>query len=246
MKALIIQLLTLLSFISAHAYRFSYDFSNIPLSEALARIGKEKKDVDLSFIYTELDSYRTSAHIRTDNAYDAIRQLIGLNPVTVVEKKGTIYIEALQHGKYSYSGKIIGTDNEPVVAATVFLLSPKDSTVLTYGITSETGSFLIPCDRKDVIGKVSSLGYKTIFQRFSKFSVGTIIMSEKAVALRQLNVESDDAYLKIDKSVYIPNIRQKNAAQSGVMLLGLMAIPQIDVDLSSLSLKTMGGENVAI
>lgn len=246
MKALIIHLFALLSFILANAYRFSYDFNNTPLSEALARIGKEKTDVDLSFIYAELDSYRTSAHIRTDNAYDAVRQLIGLNPVSVIKKKGTIFIEALQHGKYLYSGKIIGTDNEPVVAATIFLLSPKDSTVLTYGISSESGSFSIPCDRKDVIGKVSSLGYKTIFKRFLQFSVGTIVMPEKVIALRQLNVKADDAYLNIDKSVFIPNYRQKNASQSGVMLLGLMAIPQIDVDLSSLSVKTMGGQNVTI
>lgn len=183
MKAIIIYLMAILSFISTYAYKFSYDFNNTPLSEALARIGKEKSDLDLSFIYSELDNYRTTAHIRTDNAYDAIRQLIGMNPVTVIEKKGTIFVEALQHGKYKYSGKIIGNDNEPVVAATIFLLSPKDSTVLTYEISKETGRFSIPCDRKDVIGKISCLGYKTQYRRFSQFSVGTIIMQEKTIAL---------------------------------------------------------------
>ena len=245
-RQLIVLMLSVVSFVSAYSYKFSYDFHNTPLSEALAKIGKDHTDITLLFIYSELDDYHTSARIRTDKAYDAVRQLIGLNPVSVIEKKGNIFVEAFQHGKFHFKGRIVGSDGEPVVAATIFLLSPKDSTVLTYGISNETGHFSIPCDKKNVIGKISCLGYKTVFERFSKFSVGSIIMPQQVIALGQLNVEADDAYLNMDKSVYVPNYRQKNAAQSGVMLLGLMAIPQIDVDLSSLSVKTMGGQNITI
>lgn len=245
-RQLVILTLSLMSFVSAYSYKFSYDFHNVSLSQALARIGKEHSDMNLSFVYSELDSYLTTAHVRSDNMYEAVRKVVGLNPVSVIEKKGMVFVEALQHGKYHYSGRIVGSDSEPVVAATILLLSPKDSTVITYGISNETGHFSIPCDKKNVIGKISCLGYKTVIQRFSKFSVGTIIMPENVIALGQLNVEADDAFLNIDKSVYVPNIQQKNAAQSGVMLLGLMAIPQIDVDLSSLSVKTMAGENVTI
>lgn len=85
-------------------------------------------DLDINFIYNELENYKTNATVNASNAYDAIRQTIGLNPVTVVKSKNTFYIEALQHGKYVYTGRAVGTDDQPVVAATVLLLTPRDST----------------------------------------------------------------------------------------------------------------------
>ena len=60
-------------------------------------------------------------------------------------------------GKYNYTGRVIGKDKDPVEAATVLLLTSKDSTLLTYGITSEKGYFSIPCDRKSVIAKISCI-----------------------------------------------------------------------------------------
>ena len=75
--------------------------------------------------------------------------------MSVVEKRGICYVEALQRGKYVYMGRAIGQNREPVVAATVMLLAPRDSSVITYGITDDAGRFVIPCDRQRVIGKVA-------------------------------------------------------------------------------------------
>ena len=150
-------------YVMAFAETFSYRFASTPLPSAIQRIMENHPDLDINFIYNELENYNTSATVNADNACDAIRQTIGLNPVTVVRSKSTYYIEALQHGKYVFTGKAIGTDDEPVVAATVLLLAPRDSTVVTYGITDATGRFSIPCDRQKVIAKLSCLGYKTTY-----------------------------------------------------------------------------------
>ena len=123
MKALLILILTLLSVKTVYAYKFSYDFYKTPVSEALARIAKEHPDLNLSFIYTELTSYLNSSIIRTDDPYEAIKLSIGRNPVKVTERKGEFFVEALQHGNYRYSGRVIGDDNQPVIAATVILLT---------------------------------------------------------------------------------------------------------------------------
>ena len=128
-----------MTFISASAYKYAYTFNNTPISEAIVQISKDHPDVNISFIYKELDNYRTSARIATDDVYTALRQAIGLNPISIIKKNQNYYIEAFQHGKFCYTGNIIGSDNEPVVAATVMLLTPKDSTVITYGITDDTG-----------------------------------------------------------------------------------------------------------
>lgn len=137
---------------------------------------------------TSLENYTTSATVNADNAYSALRQTIGLNPVSVIKSKNTYYVEARQHGKYTYTGKAIGTDNEPVVAATVMLLAPKDSTVVTYGITDEYGRFSIPCDLQKVVAKFSCLGHTTIYHRCNTFNIGTIILPEHAVALGEIKV----------------------------------------------------------
>ena len=163
MRIIISIILAVAGMATAGASKYSYTFSNTPLSEAIIRISKDNPDVNISFIYKELDNYRTSSRINTDNTYDALRMAIGINPVSVVEKNGDFYIEALQHGKYRYSGQAIGSDREPVAAATVMLLSPKDSTVITYGITDRNGRFSIPCDSEHVLGKFSCLGYKTVY-----------------------------------------------------------------------------------
>lgn len=234
-----------MTYISASAYKYVYSFDNTPISEAIVRISKDNPDANIFFIYKELDNYRTSARIQADDMYDALRQTVGLNPISIIKKNQNYYIEAFQHGKFCYTGTVIGTDNEPVVAVTVMLLEPKDSTVITYGITDEAGRFSISCDKQGVIGKLSCLGYKTTSKKFNAFSIGTILMEEQAVALGGVTVEAENARLYSDKSVYMPTATQKNASQSGSELLNHMAIPQLGI-ITGNSITTNGGKPVAV
>ena len=58
----------------------------------------------------------------------------------------------MQHGLYRYTGRVADRRDEPIAAATVMLLAPADSSVITYGITDDEGRFDIPCDRTDILG----------------------------------------------------------------------------------------------
>lgn len=246
MRVLLTIAMAVTAFISASAYRYSYSFGNTPISEAIVRISKDHPEVNISFIYKELDNYRTSARIQTDDIYDALRQTVGLNPISVIKKKQNYYIEALQHGKFRYAGRAVGSDNEPVVAATVMLLAPNDSTVITYGITDDDGRFSIPCDRLGVIGKLSCIGYMTTYRACDSFSVGTVLMAESPIRLHDVTVEADDVILLSDKSIYRPTQRQKNASQTATDLLVRMAIPQLNARLGSSSITTVSGQPVAM
>lgn len=245
MARIIMLIAVMITVFMAKAETYSYRFKATPLPGAIQQIMTDHPDLDINFIYNELENYRTNSTVNTNNAFDALRQTIGLNPVTVVKVKNTYYVEALQHGRYIYRGNVIGSDNEPVVAATVMLLAPKDSTVITYGITDEAGRFSIPCDQQGVIGKLSCIGYKTTFKNFNTFSVGTIVMDEKALSLGAVTVEADNARLYADRSVYLPTARQKNASQTGTDLLGHMAIPQLGL-VSGDNVVTNAGKPVAI
>ncbi len=246
MRTILSFIMAAVTFISARADKYAYTFHDVPVSEAIVMISKDHPEVSISFIYKELDKYRTSAEISTDDAYDALRKTIGLNPITLVKKNNSYYIEALQHGKYNCTGQAIGSDNEPVVAATVMLLAPNDSTVITYGITDDAGKFSIPCDIPVVIAKLTCLGYEPAFKRSEAFSVGTVKMKELPVKLRAVNVEAENTFLMSDKSIYRPTPRQKNAAQTATDLLARMAIPQLNVRLGSSSISSVSGEPVAV
>lgn len=245
MIRLITFFVALISVIIANAETFVYKFNALPLPKAIQRIMDDHPDLDVNFIYNELENYRTSTTVHADNTYDALRQLIGLNPVTVTKHKNTYYIEALQHGKYVYKGKVIGYDNEPVVAATVMLLAPKDSTVLTYSITDDAGRFSIPCDLQGVLAKISCMGYMTTYHQCSNFNIGIILMHERAVSLSTVLVEGDNSQLNADRTTYIPTPRQKNASQTGNELLSHMAIPQLGL-ITNGSITTNSGRDVAV
>lgn len=246
LKTVLAIIIAVMAVISAEAYDYSYSFKKIPVSEAIVKISKDHPEVNISFIYKELDNYKTSANIQTDDTYDALRQVVGLNPISVIKKGHNYYIEALQQGKFCYTGRVTGSNNEPVVAATIMLLTPKDSTVITYGISDETGRFKIPCDRQGVIAKLTCIGYKPTYKVFDTFTVGTINMAELPIHLQAVKIEADNITLLSDKSIYRPTQRQKNASQTAFDLLNRMAIPQLNTTLGSSSVTTASGQPVAM
>ena len=235
-----------MTFISASAYKYVYSFDNIPISEAIVRISKENPDVNISFIYKELDNYRTSARIAADDVYTALRQTIGVNPVSIINQDDHFYIEALQHGRFIYYGTAVDADNEPVVGASVMILTPRDSTVITYGITDNEGHFSIPCDKKNILAKFYCMGYKTTFVNQPPFALGNVTMQRSPIQLSAVSVEADHALFASDKNIYIPTTRQKNAAKDATDLLRRMAIPHLVINPADNSIKDVFGNDVKV
>ncbi|MDE6121628.1 MAG: hypothetical protein K2F76_00165, partial [Duncaniella dubosii] len=70
-RIILTMIVVVMTFLSANAYKYTYSFDNKPVSEAMIRISKDNPDVRLFFIYKELENYKTSAVIHTDDIYDA-------------------------------------------------------------------------------------------------------------------------------------------------------------------------------
>ncbi len=236
----------LLCCIAVYAENFSYRFNSIPLSEALDKIAEDHPSLNLNFIYNELNSYRISANIKTDNPYDALRQTIGLNPVSVVKKGDRFYVEALQHGKHKYHGQLVGADGKPVAAATVLILALNDSAVITYGFADSEGKFNIPCDREDVIAKFSSTGYKTLYRKLDNFAVGTIVMNENIIQLKTIAVSADPVIRKLDRQIITPNEQQRQASTNGINLILALNLPRISVSTLNNTINIDGQDAVQL
>lgn len=231
MKKVILCIVGIFYAIAMNAEKFNYNFNSVPLSEALSRMAEENPTLNLNFIYDELESYTTSAQIDTDNLYDALRKAIGLNPVSIIKKGNGYYVEALQHGKYEYHGKLIGAGGEPIAAATVLLLARNDSTVITYGFSDDEGRFRVPCDVSGVIGKFTCLGYKPIQRNLDNFAVGTIVMNENVIRLNQVTISSDPVIRKIDRQIITPNEQQRRVSSNGINLILALNLPRISVSM---------------
>lgn len=244
MKRHLILLLCVMTYLASYAATYQYRFSDIPLSTALARISRDHPELKLSFIYDELDKYHTSAHIDTDDGLKAVRQLTFGIPVRVYKSRNGIYVEAMQRGYYRYTGWVTGEGDERVSHATVMILAPKDSTVLTYAFTDNSGRFSIPCDARNVILKLSSVGYMTTYLKASKFNVGEVRMIQAPVTLGNLTVKTEHARIENDKTVFMPGKREKNAAHGGADLLLAMGLPTVRVNPADMSITTNIGEEV--
>ncbi len=65
-------------------------------------------------------------------------------------------------------------------------------------------------------------------------------------SLNEIVVEAQMQRTSAKSSTYLPGKNQKNAAKNAVSLLGLMSIPEIEIDPVSNAVKTAAGDNVSI
>lgn len=70
--------------------------------------------------------------------------------------------------------------------------------------------------------------------------------SIEAKELNEVVVEAQLQRTSANASTYIPSARQKNSTTDAVSLLGQMAIPQLEVNPATSSVKTISGQEVAI
>lgn len=233
--------------LSVIAKKYTYTFDNTPVSEALVKLSRNHADINIAFIYKELDSYRTSACVDTDNVYDAICGIIGRNPVSILYKGNRYYIEARQYGRHSCTGIVVNTLREPVVAS-VLLFSAKDSTLVTYGNCGADGSFSIPYDRNNMYMKISAIGYEEYVSTLPKDGkTGVVILKESPIALAAVTVTASGVVSRADKSTIYVSQKQKDRADNALNVISQAAFmcPEIRVN-EILKTVTVNGQQAVI
>ena len=133
----------------------------------------------------------TKVDVNEQNIPDAIRRVIGFYPMKMTVGDSLITVECIRKGERKLIGRLMDNHNLPVEFANVQLLSAKDSSFLCGGVSNANGDFVIPCEQKQAIMKVSYVGYKTISRLVTIGRMGIIRMQADAYQLKRVVVKGN-------------------------------------------------------
>lgn len=189
MRKILIMILVCLTFMEVSAQRVTANFHNTSMTEALLTIERQCKDVRINFIYNELEDFTVTQSIRNKPVYEALQSIVGFYPIRV-SRNGKIYsLECVQKEAAKVKGRILDEKNNPMAFANVTLLSVADSSYINGGVSNDNGDIVIPCGQKEVLARVSFIGYKTQLCRCSNGNLGTIRMKVDNIKLSNVKVK---------------------------------------------------------
>ena len=234
MKRIISMLICCLVFAGVQAQKITRDYNNVSLSEALRQLNEETEEYTISFLYNELEDFRITTSVHRKSVPDAIRQMIGFYPIRMTVEPGIanpsqqeIIVECPQKTANRYKGTIIDEQGQPVVYANIALLSPQDSTLITGGVSNESGLFVIPCEQHPVLARISYVGYKTIYRQCNTKELGTIRMQPETMTLKGVVVRGEIPQYKMTTGGMTIDIQNSLLKDVGTADDVLSMLPQI-------------------
>ncbi|MBQ6652279.1 MAG: TonB-dependent receptor, partial [Prevotella sp.] len=222
-------LILLLSFCAAEAQRITRQYKNVPLSKALLQLSREQTDYTISFIYNELEDFRVTTTVSRRTVPDAVRQMIGFYPVRVTVAQGSreIFVECTHKTDRHLTGTIVDEQNQPMPYANVALLSPRDSTLLSGGVSNESGYFAIPYEQPTVLARISYVGYKTVYRLCNKPEIGTIRMQPDNYTLKGVVVQGERPKVQLQGNSLVMNVEGTVMERLGTAEDVLTRVPMI-------------------
>ena len=200
----------------ASAQKITHTFQNVPLSEALKYIQEQATDDNITFIYDELEDFRVTTHIQNKSVPEAILQIVGFYPIRVVKSgKHEIYVECTHKTDRHLTGTIIDEQSQPVAYANIALLNPADSTLLSGGVSNESGYFAIPYEQEKTLIRISYVGYRTIYRLCDKDNVGTIRMHPDSYKLNGVEVKGQRPLVRMKDDAFVTTVEGSYLAKMG-------------------------------
>lgn len=194
-RFLIFFLLTLVQY--SYAQRITRQYNNVSFSEALKDLNARQHKYTINFVYDELEDFKVTKSIRNMSVPDAITQLIGFYPIRMTQVENNIMVECTQKSIFRYKGRIVDERGNAAEYATIALLSPIDSTIVGHGVSNENGSFVIPCNSRKVLARITYIGYKTVNRIYNNTEMGIIKLQPKTMIVKGVVVKGDRPQYKM-------------------------------------------------
>ena len=234
--------IALLLTVSTQAQKhISREYNNVSISDALSQLAKQQTDYAIMFLYNELEDFRITTTVNRKTLPDAIHQMIGFYPIRMIvdtsdpeEKK--IFVECTHKTDRHLTGTIIDEQGQPVAYANVAILNPVDSTLLSGGVSNESGYFAVPYETPHPIGvsregvvlaRISYVGYKTIYKLCDQPKVGTIRMKPDNYTLNGVVVQGERPKVQLQGNSLMMNVEGTVMERMGTAEDVLTRVPMI-------------------
>ena len=245
MRKMIILLLSCTMLQAANAQRVSRNYKDKSMSKILVDLRRSTNHYKIAFIHNELEDYTVTKQFDELSIPEAIQACIGYYPITMKNVGDSlIFVEAMLKTEGKLIGRLVDTKKNPVVYANITLLNISDSAIVNSGVSNENGDFVIPTTERLLRIRISCIGYLTQILNCETGDIGTIVLQETTEHINEVVVEGNLHAAKQDKDVYIPNQRQRNAANSGISLLENLMIPQLDVNRMTGDVRSLTNRSI--
>lgn len=219
--------LSLLPMQSLYAQRITHNFRNTSMSEALTVLAKSTKDYHINFMYNELEDFTVTTNVVKRTAPDAIQQIIGFYPMKMTIDGQNIFVECTQKAPTKMMGRIVDTHHRPVDFANVALLNVRDSSFITGGVTNENGQFVIPCEARKAIVRVSCVGYHTAYGTYNTGKLGSITLKEATMNLQKVVVKGHQKTFEKSREGLLTNVQGTQLSHAGTANDVLKYVPMV-------------------
>ncbi len=234
LQVLILFLICCVTAMHVDAQQITHRFNRVSMSEALKYLQGQSNRYRIVFIFNELEDFSVTADVRGKSVPEAIRQLIGFYPIAMtVNDKHEIYVECTHKTDRRLIGRLVDEKGQPLEYANIIAMDPRDSTLLTHGVSNASGIFVIPVERETVIARISHVGYKTVYKSCKTTRIGTIKMEPEIIRLQETLVSAPRMQVARDGTNYtIYSLGGTIMGNAGNVLDLLRWAPGIMVDAS--------------
>ena len=241
---LIIFLLTLVQY--SYAQRITRQYNNVSFSAALKDLNAHQHKYTINFVYDELEDFKVTKSIRNSNVPNAIMQLIGFYPIRMTQVENNIMVECTQKSTFRYKGRIVDERGNAAEYATIALLSPIDSTIVGHGVSNENGSFVIPCNSRKVLARITYIGYKTVNRIYNNTDMGIIKLQPKTMIVKGVVVKGDRPQYKMLSGGMEVAVEHTLLSKMANTFDVLSLLPRVSVDGQKISVFGKGAPIVYI
>ena len=224
----------------SYAQRITRQYNNVSFSAALKDLNARQHKYTINFVYDELEDFRVTKSIRNQSVPDAIMQLIGFYPIRMTQVEDNIMVECAQKTTLRYKGRIIDESGNAAEYANITLLSPIDSTIVGHGVSNENGSFVIPCNSRKVLARITYVGYKTISRIYGNSEMGIIKLQPETMIIKGVVVKDDRPQYKMSPGGVEVAVEHTLLSKMANTFDVLSLLPRVSVDGQKISVFGKG------
>lgn len=145
-----------------------------------------------------------------------------------------------------YSGKVMDEKDQSLSYANVVLLFLPDSAFVTGTVSDESGAFTLRSEKPNLLLRVSSIGYTTIYNKVERSDLGTIQLLPDAQLLGEVVVKGDLPKVQLKGDAQVTNVTGTILEKAGTGNDLLSKLPGVSAEEGTVNVFGSGTAEIYI